>query len=216
VSSHRIDSSKTKHLIDAETFARLVREQLGRSITRGCRPLGGPLGGKIGARGALFRLVLRPYGYTFVGKGTVSVFIPNLLHEGRVYQRLKRLQGLVVPVYLGNINLMQCYFLDSGVYIVHMLLMSWGGEIAEEADVPNIEEEVKRSFKEVHQEGVVHGDERELNMLWNEERQRVMVVDFDRARILRAARYKQVLKVLEGKRKPEELWNERASKRIRC
>ena len=212
VSSHRVDPNETKHPICAETFARLVREQLGRSTTRGCRPLDN----KIGSRGALFRLVLRPYGYTFVGKGTVSMFIPDLLHEGRVYQRLERLQGLVVPVYLGNINLIQYYFLDSGVYIVHMMLMSWGGEEADEADVPNIEEEVKRSFVEVRQEGVVHGDKREPNMLWNEERQRVMVVDFDRARILPAARHKQVLKVLNGKRKREDLWNGGASKRVRC
>ena len=210
VSSHRIGPNETKHPVDVETFARLIREQLGRSTTRGCRYLD-----KIGARGALFRLVLKRYGYTFVGKGTVSVFIPDLLHEGQVYQQLERLQGLVVPVYLGNINLIQCYFLDPEVYIVHMMLMSWGGKEADEADVPNIEEEVKRSFAELRQEGVVHGDKREPNMLWNEERQRVMVVDFDRARIL-PARHKQVLKVLNGKRKREELWNGGAGKRVRC
>jgi hypothetical protein len=75
----------------------------------------------------------------------------------------------VVPVYLGNINLIQSYFLDPEVFIVHMLLMSWGGEVAEEADVPNIEEEVNRSFAEVRQVGVIHGDKWEANMLWNEE-----------------------------------------------
>jgi hypothetical protein len=80
VSSHWVDPTETKHPIDVETFARLVREQLGRSTTRGCRYLD-----KIGARGGVFRLILKRYGYTFVGKGTVSVFILDLLHEGRVY-----------------------------------------------------------------------------------------------------------------------------------
>ena len=210
VSSHRVPG-ETKHPINAKTLAQLIQEQLGRNVTRGCMPLDN----KIGARGALFRLVLKPYGYTFVGKGTVSPYIPDLLHEARVYDRLESLQGLVVPVYLGNIDLLNYYFLDSGVYIVHMMLMSWGGEEADEVGVPNVEEEAKRSFAEVCRQGIIHGDERETNMLWNEERQRVMVVDFHLARIL-PARHKQVLKVLNGKRQREELWNGRASKRVRC
>ena len=33
-------------------------------------------------------------------------------------------QGELVPVYLGNISLANVYFLDFGVRIVHMLLIS--------------------------------------------------------------------------------------------
>jgi hypothetical protein len=46
--------------------------------------------------------------------------------RARIYRQLKRLQGEVVPVYLGNIGLIEPY-VDLGVEIVHMLLMSWGG-----------------------------------------------------------------------------------------
>jgi len=91
--------------------------------------------------------------------------------------------------------------------------MPWGGEEADEAGVPNVEEEAKkRSFAEVCRQGFIYGDERETNMLWNEERRQVIVVDFHHAQIL-GARHKQVLNV---KRHPEELWNRRASKRIKC
>ena len=72
-----------------------------------------------------------------------------------------------------------------------MMLMSWSGEEADEAGIPNVEEEAKRSFAEVCRHGVIHGDERETNMLWNEERRRVMVVDFHLAEIL-LVRHKQV------------------------
>jgi hypothetical protein len=44
--------------------------------------------------------------------GTVSVFVPDLQHEGRIYQRLEAMQGEVVPVHLGNINLVRKYDLD--------------------------------------------------------------------------------------------------------
>ena len=46
--------------------------------------------GKQGARGALFRLTLLAYGYTFVGKGTVAEFQPDLYHEAGVYNKLRR------------------------------------------------------------------------------------------------------------------------------
>jgi hypothetical protein len=47
-----------------------------------------------------------------------------------------------VLIYLGNINLVRKYDLDLGVRIVYMLLMSWGGETANGADMPNLKEEV--------------------------------------------------------------------------
>ena len=56
-------------------------------------------------RGALFRLTLESYGYTFVAKGTVRAFKAKLKHEGVVYQHLNEVQGQLVPVYLGSISL---------------------------------------------------------------------------------------------------------------
>jgi hypothetical protein len=93
--------------------------QLAEDPENGCEPLG-----KQGARGALFRLTLDWYGYTFVAKGTVTAFEVKLKHEGLVYEHLDKIQGELIPVYLGNISLVHPYFLDFGVRIVHMLLMS--------------------------------------------------------------------------------------------
>ena len=43
---------------------------------------------------------------------------------------------MVVPVYLGSIDLAEWYYLNLGVRILHMLLMSWGGkDFEEEEDV---------------------------------------------------------------------------------
>lgn len=44
--------------------------------------------GKQGARGALFRLTLELFRYTFVVKGTMTAFEAKLKHEALVYQFL--------------------------------------------------------------------------------------------------------------------------------
>jgi predicted Ser/Thr protein kinase len=49
--------------------------------------------------------------------------------------------------------------------------------------------------------GVVHGDEREPNMLWNTERRRVMLIDFDRASFLPVPKHKQLLKLSKKEKK---------------
>ncbi|KAK2795045.1 hypothetical protein FQN50_009804 [Emmonsiellopsis sp. PD_5] len=44
--------------------------------------------------------------------------------------------------------------------------------------------EVHRSVEEVGQEGVEHNDVREPNVLWNDEQQRVMLVNLERSHLL--------------------------------
>ncbi len=195
VLSHRRHTYGNQHPVGLADFARLVQEQLARDMDRDCEPLG-----KRGARGALFQLTLARYGYTFVGKGTLSRFVRHLRHEGDVYRWLEQLQGEVVPVYLGNIDLMPPYYLD-GQDIVHMLLMSWAGDEAVKASVPDLAGEVRRTSQEVRAMGVVHGDEREPNMLWNTERRRVMLIDFDRASFLPVPKHKQLLKLSKKEKK---------------
>jgi len=60
----------------------------------------------------------------------VRSFKAKLKHDGLVYQHLNEVQGQLVSVYLGNTSLACPYFLDVGVRIVHMLLMSYAGEQA--------------------------------------------------------------------------------------
>ncbi|KAK9366884.1 hypothetical protein V1509DRAFT_209364 [Lipomyces kononenkoae] len=196
VSLHRTVEGSIRHPISASEFASMVGEQLRRNPYRDCVALD-PYGvlGKIGAIGALFKLELAPYGYTFVGKGTQSVHLRCLQHESRVYSRLESLQGEVVPVYLGIVNLSRGYVLPGAARVLHMMLMSWGGETAAGADVPDLSVELRRSSRAVWSEGVDHGDEREPNILWNKELRRVMLIDFDRAALRPAAKHKQLSKL---------------------
>ncbi|KAK7413196.1 hypothetical protein QQX98_007920 [Neonectria punicea] len=201
VSLHRASGSGSQHPIDVAELARLTHAQLGRRLGRHCEPLDGY--GKYGARGALFRLTLPQYGYTFVGKGTFAAAVRHLRHEGRVYERLERLQGEVVPVYLGNIDLERPYYLIAAD-IVHMLLMSWAGEEAATAGVANLAAETERSIQAVLSEGVQHNDLRAANMVWNPERCCVMLIDFDQATLPTPYQHRQVLKWSRKKRNRRE------------
>jgi len=119
---HRRGKRGYKHLLSKPQFSAMVQRQLAMTLDRNCKDLKTQ-----GSRGALFQITLASHGYTFVGKGTRDVFVPDLIHEGRIYDRLKSIQGKLIPVYLGNIDLDRPW-LDLGVRIIHILLMSWGGE----------------------------------------------------------------------------------------
>ena len=176
VKLHRQGETGTLHLLSNQKFCAMVKRQLAADLDRNCTDL------KLqGSRGRLFQITLASHGYTFVGKGTRDVFVSDLRHEGRMYDRLRSFQGKKVPVYLGNIDLEQPW-LDLGVRIIHMLLLSWGGERVDKfKGVKNLEMEVKRFESEVARLGVQHGDLRRPNMLWNEEVDGVMFIDLERA-----------------------------------
>ncbi|KAM4067380.1 metalloprotease-like protein [Hirsutella rhossiliensis] len=199
VLSHRTTAGGIRHPIDAGEFTRLVGERLRQNPYQNCKALDGR--GKVGATGILFKLELAPYGYTFVGKGTLLDHLHRLEHESRIYAHLDRLQGEVVPVHLDIVRLTRGYVLPGGARVVYMMLMSWGGEVAVEVGVPDLAAEVRRSSQAVWSEGVDHGDEREPNLLWNDERRRVMLVDFDRANLLPAPKHKQLFQLSRDKRK---------------
>jgi hypothetical protein len=158
--------------------------QLAEDPDNGCEPLG-----KQGARGALFRLTLEWYGYTFVAKGTVIAFKAKLKHEGLVYEHLDNVQGELIPVYLGYISLVRPYFLDLGVRIVQMLLMSWAGEQARKDLMltmgRDLAAETSGAVTKMLDCGVEHRDVRPPNVLWNPEIRNVVLVDFERSEILK-------------------------------
>lgn len=193
-SSHQTVEAGSRHAITANELTALVGQRLRQNAYRDCVAVD-PYGneGKNGRIGFLFKLELAPYGYTFVAKGTQSAHRHHLQHEGLVYSRLETLQGDVVPVHLGIVDLAtDGYYLPDGPRVKHMMLLSWGGEIAADVTVPDLAtdqdlaREQDRSTQAVWREGVIHGDERDPNTLWNEERRRVMIIDFDQA-ILRPA-----------------------------
>ena len=75
-----------------------------------------------------------------------------------------------------------------------MMLMSWGGETAADAgmEAAELEAQRRRSSEAVWAAGVDHGDLRDANLLWNVERGRVMVIDFDQAVLRPAPKHRQV------------------------
>ncbi|ENH66347.1 Reticulocyte-binding protein 2 like protein a [Fusarium oxysporum f. sp. cubense race 1] len=183
--------ARARHPVDHKEWLRLLWNQLKQSLDDGIRPLG-----EGGARGVLFQVTLLAHGYTFVSKGTVRAFIQDLEHEAAVYERLKPIQGVHVPVFLGAVDLRsmnKTYYYDHRVYVVHMSFLSWGGCSIDRAQRTgdmdrSLEDEAIRSLRAMHREGVVHKDVRLANMLFNPETNRVMVIDFERALLLKPAR----------------------------
>ncbi|KAG4430456.1 hypothetical protein IFR05_014064 [Cadophora sp. M221] len=201
VNTHRTHGDGIHHGLGRKSLAKQISRQLAEDPENGCEPLG-----KQGARGTLFRLTLERYGYTFVAKGTVTAFEAKLKHEGLVYRHLDEAQGELVPVYLGNISLTRPYFLDVGVRIVHMLLMSWGGEQARKdlmsAMGRDLAAETSEAVTKMLSCGVEHRDVRPPNVLWNPETRNVVLVDFERSEILKQA---SVLQEASSNRKQKQL-----------
>ena len=83
-------------------------------------------------------------------------------------------------MFLDVIDLDMIYFLYRAGEIRHMLLMAWGGESIGTGERLA---EISRSRKVLRKLGVVHGDLRLPNMLWNNELGQVLIIDFHRARI---------------------------------
>jgi hypothetical protein len=197
VSIHRKGQSHRSHLITHNTWLRLLREQLARTLDDNVEPLW-----KQGARGIMFKVTLEAYGYTVIAKGTVLAFLKDLQHEAVVYQRLQHLQGICVPVFLGSVDLKQPYYYDFQVRVIHMMFLSWGGErigdcIAEDTRQERSQELV-RSVHAIHSTGVIHGDIREPNALWNIERGQVMLIDFERAVLVSPPQRMPLLSVQQG------------------
>jgi hypothetical protein len=88
------------HPVDHTASICLLRKQLGRTLDDGVVSLG-----RQDARGVLFQVTLLAYGDTFVNKATTSKFVRELEHEAKVYERLRPLPGVCVPVFLGAVDL---------------------------------------------------------------------------------------------------------------
>ncbi|KAM3563039.1 hypothetical protein ARSEF4850_002506 [Beauveria asiatica] len=179
-----------QHPVSHSEFLRLLERQLKDSLDDGITPLG--VGG---ARGVLFQVSLLAYGYTFISKGTIRAFIKDLDHERAVYERLRPIQGMFVPVFLGVVDLRpmnRIYYYDHRVYIVHMTFLSWGGcsieRIRSTTGSSVSEGAALRSLRALHSEGVIHRDVRLANMLFNSETGTVMMIDFERSTLLEAPR----------------------------
>jgi hypothetical protein len=183
VSLYRTVDGGKRHAITFDEFKTLVDKQFRRGVYRHCVALD-PFGfeGKLRSIGALFKLELAPYGYTFVAKGTKRGHHDCLKHESLVYARLERLQGEVVPVHLGMADLSwgKGYILPGASYVVYMMMLSWGGEVADDKTVPDLAVEKGRLMGALWDEFCCHtGDGNQPSFLWNEEAGCVMAINLD-------------------------------------
>ncbi|KAL9123613.1 MAG: hypothetical protein Q9217_006970 [Psora testacea] len=178
VKLHRRGMKKrSTHVLSRDKFCSRVQQQLAGDLVNGLTDLY-----LQGSRGRLFKITLLSHGYTFVAKGTRNTFIPDLRHEAIIYQHLHLLQGNLIPVYLGNIDL-DYPWLDLGVQIIHMLLLSWGGKAVYE--IHPHRSECARIEEAMLTLGVTHGDLFAPNVLWNEQTGGLMAVDFERSTFIR-------------------------------
>ena len=74
-----------------------------------------------------------------------------------------------------------------------MILLSWSGEGLKTKTLVGTDEQTRtsdivRAVKAIHGAGVVHRDVRMPNLLWSEEMKRVIVIDFERAYLVKATR----------------------------
>ncbi|KAE8152103.1 hypothetical protein BDV25DRAFT_170867 [Aspergillus avenaceus] len=174
VALHRKGGVDSRHLINAKKLVQLIKQQLDKNIDD-CTPMGG-----CGASGAPFKISCAVYGYTVVGKGTTSYLWNEVLREADIYRILSRVQGSVVPVFLGAVDLAKIYFLHGAGEIRHMLLMAWAGKPISKAEAasPDISRSISKSIRKIRSLGVLHQDLRLDNLLWNDELRRVMIIDF--------------------------------------
>ncbi|KAL8903352.1 MAG: hypothetical protein Q9207_003987 [Kuettlingeria erythrocarpa] len=163
------------HALTALKLRELLRHQLNGNWEDDCVDLR-----LQGVRGMLFQLTLTSYGYTFVGKGTIDIYIPDLQHEYRMYQRLHHLQGRLIPVCLGSIDLDVPWY-DLNVEIIHILPMSYGGEVIDQARAIQEKEQIQHFETAIAARGVKHQDIRRHNILDSKELGKLMFIDFERS-----------------------------------
>ncbi|KAJ5273118.1 hypothetical protein N7478_008243 [Penicillium angulare] len=175
---------QTQHLITIEEFTQQLKEQIVHNIDRCCISLG-----NCGISGAPFKVICSQYGYTIFGKGTTDQLWPHVSREEQVYYILRDLQGSIVPVFLGPIDLCTTFFLHGAGRIRHMLLMAYGGEhIDYEKPYPRQIPKTNRARKAISSRGIEHGDFRLEHLLWSAEMESVMVIDFHAAILLKKRR----------------------------
>ncbi|KAF8847956.1 hypothetical protein BDZ45DRAFT_549299, partial [Acephala macrosclerotiorum] len=84
------------------------------------------------------------------------------------------------PLFMIGICNLPFFFLDFGVRMVHMLLMSWAAE-----QERNLAAETSGAATKLLDCGVEHHDVRPPNVIWNPEIRNVVLVDFERSEILK-------------------------------
>ncbi|OAA54780.1 hypothetical protein SPI_08651 [Niveomyces insectorum RCEF 264] len=188
----RADQPGHRHPIRQADLTRLVRGQLFYAPEVNCKCY-------VGHRGSIgysFKISLTGFGYTFVGKAVEKKNRRRLVHETEIYGHLLPLQGIAVPVHLGLVDLIAPYPERATFALLEsMMLLSYAGnripsvnrdgELANDVDgaqMPvDLGHETHRTLQELRELGLWDVDDNPDNILWCDDVQRVMRIDFDRA-----------------------------------
>lgn len=182
-------SNNSLHPLDGQSFTLLIQRQLEIDQSLFCRQ---PTVSVKGHHAEFFKISLAGFGYTFCAKGVAVSDQHRLLNEYIMYQQMKDLQGVCVPVCLGLFALQKPFGSQniSGLEITHMLLMSHAGASVEEngtraetCNMPSKDDlgfESTRTLNEIRSSGVERYDRRTKHLYWNAERDRVFYIDFEK------------------------------------
>lgn len=167
------------HPINAEGLVQLLKQQLDDDVDHNITRFGMP-----GSSGAAFKVISAIYGYTVVGKAPVTEGAwKQLSRVAAAYQILQEVQGSAVPVFLGSISRATgaYYYPYFPTGFRHMLLLAWEATCSRPwVKSPTHLSESTRSQVEVLRLGVIHHSLHDKNILWNEELNRALIIDFHR------------------------------------
>ncbi|KAG6112733.1 hypothetical protein E4U13_004161 [Claviceps humidiphila] len=187
----------SKH-IDRQEFLRLMGEQLvGDEAHDHCKPINAS-----GHIGYLFKIRLPSHGYTLVAKAVALGDGAPLLHEEKMYNHLRDLQGRFIPVCPGLITLhgvFGCQAYDFTAFR-HFLFLSYAGQPVLKAlsEVDNsVVSQVLATLAQLHQHRVMHHDAAPRNMLYDDCTDRYMIVDLEMSKPID----EEVLEAMDGCRK---------------
>lgn len=183
----------SSHLLSYGLFTFLIQKQLKIDQILFCQQ---PTVSMKGHHSEFFKITLAGFGYTFCAKGVALSDQHRLMNEYIMYQRMKSIQGVCVPVCLGLFALQFPFGSQniSGLEITHVLLMSNAGASVEEngckaetCDVPSeeiLESESNRTLKAIRNTGIDRHDRRKKHLYWNKERKRVFYIDFEKNKLM--------------------------------
>ncbi|KAG5989138.1 hypothetical protein E4U52_005895 [Claviceps spartinae] len=169
----------SKH-IDRQEFLRLMRDQLdGENAHAHCKPINAS-----GHIGHLFKICLLPHGYTLVTKAVGLCDSAPLIHEEKMYNYLRDLQGRFIPACAGYIELKWIFRGEAydNTAFRHFLFLSYAGKPVLKALSKvnySVVREVLDALAQLHQRRVMHRDAAPRNMLYDARTGRYMVIDLE-------------------------------------
>ncbi|KAG6309976.1 hypothetical protein E4U22_003577 [Claviceps purpurea] len=172
-----------------------MREQLkGEKAHAHCRPINAS-----GHIGYFFKIRPLPHGYTLVAKAIGLSDDAPLVHEEKMYNYLRDLQGRFIPACPGLVALHGVFGGEAYDYTAfrHFLFLSYAEQPVLKAlsEVDNsVLSQVLATLAQLHQRRVMHHDAAPRNMLYDDCTGRYMLVDLEMSKPID----EEVLEVMNG------------------